>query len=94
MEWKPGKAALQCFVTHYATTEPPKFPVEGGTLSPVHSGTMATPERGLRVAYDFARQAVNVEDPPLLIVCSSVADPTRAPRACTPSRSSATSPTN
>lgn len=73
------KAGITLFVTHYALTEPPKFPVKGGTISPVAAGTMATPERGLRVAYDFARQAVNVEDPPLLIVCSSVADPSRAP---------------
>jgi phytoene dehydrogenase-like protein len=73
------KAGITLFVTHYALTEPPKFPVAGGTISPVAAGTMATPERGLRVAYDFARRAVNVEDPPLLIVCSSVVDPSRAP---------------
>ena len=72
-------AGITLFVTHYAITEPPKFPVTGGTISPVAAGTMATPERGLRVAYDFARRAVNVADPPLLIVCSSVADPSRAP---------------
>lgn len=74
------KAGITLFATHYATTEPPKYPVAGGTISPVASGTMATPERGLRVAYDFARQAVNVEEPPLLIVCSSVADPSRTPK--------------
>jgi phytoene dehydrogenase-like protein len=74
--WSPG---ITLFVTHYALTEPPKFPVAGGTISPVAAGTMASPERGLRVAYDFARRAVNVEDPPLLIVCSSVADSSRAP---------------
>jgi phytoene dehydrogenase-like protein len=73
------KAGITLFVTHYALTEPPKFPVAGGTISPVAAGTMATPERGLRVAYDFACRAVNVEDPPLLMVCSSVADPSRAP---------------
>jgi phytoene dehydrogenase-like protein len=73
------KAGITLFATHYATTEPPKFPVASGTISPVASGTMATPERGLRVSYDFARQAVNVDEPPLLIVCSSVADPTRTP---------------
>ena len=73
------QAGITLFVTHLATTEPPKYPVAGGTISPVASGTMATPERGLRVAYDFALKSVNVDDPPLLIVCSSVADPTRAP---------------
>lgn len=74
------KAGITLFATHYATTEPPKYPVAGGTISPVASGTMATPERGLRVSYDFARQAVNVDEPPLLIVCSSVADPSRTPK--------------
>jgi phytoene dehydrogenase-like protein len=73
------KAGITLFATHYASTEPPKFPVTGGTLSPVASGTMATAERGLRVGYDFARRAVNVDEPPLLIVCSTVADPSRAP---------------
>jgi phytoene dehydrogenase-like protein len=73
------QAGITLFVTHYATSEPPTYAVAGGSISPVASGTMATPERGLRVAYDFARRAVNVEDPTLLIVCSTVADPTRAP---------------
>jgi phytoene dehydrogenase-like protein len=73
------KAGITLFATHYASMEPPRFPIKGGTITPVASGTMATPERGLRVGYDFARRAVNLEDPPLLIVCSTVADPSRAP---------------
>jgi phytoene dehydrogenase-like protein len=73
------QAGITLFVTHYATTEPPKYPVAGGTLAPVASGVMATAERGLRTGYDFSCQAVNIEDPSLLVVCSSVADPSRAP---------------
>jgi phytoene dehydrogenase-like protein len=73
------KADITLFVTHYASKEPPKFRVAGGTISSVASGTMATPERGLRISYDFACRAVNVEDPPLVIVCSTIADPSRAP---------------
>jgi phytoene dehydrogenase-like protein len=73
------KAGITLFVTHYASKEPPKFPVAHGTITSVASGTMATSERGLRVGYDFARRAVNVEDPPLLVVCSTLADPSRAP---------------
>lgn len=73
------KAGITLFVTHYASKEPPIFPVAGGTLTSVASGTMATSERGLRVGYDFAMRAVNVDEPPLLIVCSTVADPSRAP---------------
>jgi phytoene dehydrogenase-like protein len=68
------------FVTHYATTEPPRFAVDGGTLSPVESGILVAPERALRFAYDDARGVVNLENPPLQIICCSSADPTRAPK--------------
>jgi phytoene dehydrogenase-like protein len=67
------------FVTHYATTEPPKYAVNGGALSPVESGILVSPERALRFGYDDARGVVNLEDPPLQVICCSVADPTRAP---------------
>ncbi len=67
------------FVTHYATSEPPIYKVDGGTLSPVESGILASPYRALRFAYDDARGAVNLEEPPLQVICCSVADATRAP---------------
>jgi len=67
------------FVTHYAMTEPPKFVVDGGTLSPVEAGLLASPDRALRFGYDDARGKVNLEEPPLQIITCSVADPTRAP---------------
>jgi len=67
------------FVTHYATTEPPKYAVAGGTLSPTESGILASPDRALRFGYDDARGVANTENPPLQIICCSVADPTRAP---------------
>ncbi|HEV3420673.1 MAG TPA: NAD(P)/FAD-dependent oxidoreductase [Candidatus Acidoferrum sp.] len=67
------------FVTHYATSEAPKFAGDGGTLSPVEAGILVSPERALRFAYDDARGVVNLEDPPMQIICCSVADPTRAP---------------
>jgi phytoene dehydrogenase-like protein len=67
------------FVTHYATSEPPKFAVESGTLSPVEAGLLVSPERALRFGYDDARGLPNLEDPPLQIITCSVADPTRAP---------------
>jgi phytoene dehydrogenase-like protein len=73
------QAECQMFSSNYATTEPPKYPVERGTLSPVHSELLASPERALRFAYDYAIGAVNVEDPPQHIICCSIADPTRAP---------------
>jgi phytoene dehydrogenase-like protein len=67
------------FVSHYAITEPPKFAVEGGTLSPVEAGLLASPDRALRFGYDDARGKANLEEPPLQIITCSVADPTRAP---------------
>jgi phytoene dehydrogenase-like protein len=73
------QAECQMFSSNYATTEPPRYPVERGTLSPVHSELLASPERALRFAYDYAIGAVNVEDPPQHIICCSIADPTRAP---------------
>ena len=68
------------FVTHYATAEPPKYPIaNGGTLSPTESLILASPERALRFAYDDASGVVNLNDPPMQMICCSVADPTRAP---------------
>jgi phytoene dehydrogenase-like protein len=67
------------FVTHYATSEPPIYKVDSGTLSPVESGILASPYRALRFGYDDARGAVNLDEPPLQVICCSVADATRAP---------------
>jgi phytoene dehydrogenase-like protein len=74
------QAGITLFVTHYTTTEPPTFAVAGGTISPVAAGTMAGAERALRVGYDFACKKVALDEPPLLVVCSTVADPSRAPK--------------
>jgi phytoene dehydrogenase-like protein len=67
------------FVTHYATSEPPMYKVDGGTVSPVESGILASPYRALRFGYDDACGAVNLQQPPLQVICCSVADATRAP---------------
>src|SRR5439155_13854085 len=67
------------FVTHYATSEPPKFAVQGGTLAPIEAGILVSSERALRFAYDDARGVANLEDPPMQVISCTVADPTRAP---------------
>jgi phytoene dehydrogenase-like protein len=67
------------FVTHYATSEPPKYKIDGGTISPVESGILASPYRALRFGYDDARGHVNLEEPPLQVICCSIADPSRTP---------------
>src|ERR1700730_15149929 len=72
-------AGLTLFATNYATSEPPRYAVKGGALSPVHSGMMVSSDRALRMSYDYDRGAVNLEDPPLHVICCSLADPTRAP---------------
>jgi phytoene dehydrogenase-like protein len=67
------------FNTHYALKEPVKYPVKGGTLLSVHSTTLQSPERALKFETEIACGEVNLEDPVLHIVQTSVADPTRAP---------------
>jgi phytoene dehydrogenase-like protein len=74
--WRPG---IALFPTHYATTAAPAFPVDGGEIVPVASGTAPSVDRLLRVGGDAARGVIGDDDPMLLVVCATVADPTRAP---------------
>jgi phytoene dehydrogenase-like protein len=74
--WRPEVAM---FVAHYATTEPPKFPVAGGTLSPCESVALLDPARLLRLEFDDASGHINTDDPPLQIVCPTIVDSSRAP---------------
>jgi len=74
------EAGLTLFATNYATTEPPAYQVDGGKiLSPVHSGMTASSDRALRLSVDYARGAVNTNEPPLHVICCSIADASRAP---------------
>lgn len=66
-------------VTHYALKEPPKYTVKGGTLSPAESAILASSERLLRFAYDDTCGISSIDEPPISIFCSTVADPSRAP---------------
>ncbi len=74
--WQPG---ISMFVTHYATTEPPKFPVDEGTVCAVAAGIPTSVDRLLRLGSEFHRGRIATDDPVLLIVCPTVADPSRAP---------------
>lgn len=75
--WRPG---VSMFVTHHATTEPPRFATDGGPpLTPVAAGIPTSVERMLRVGRDFFSGAVALDDPVLLVLCPTVADPSRAP---------------
>jgi phytoene dehydrogenase-like protein len=73
------EAGLTLFATNYATTEPPKYAVSGGTLSSVHSGFMVSADRAMRMSYDYTTGTVNTENPSLHVICCTLADPTRAP---------------
>jgi phytoene dehydrogenase-like protein len=69
---------------HYATTEPPKYPLPtGGTISTCEAAIPPKLERYLLLTYENARGEINLDDPPgLQIVSPSVVDPSRAPAGC------------
>ena len=74
--WQPG---ISMFVSHYATTVAPEYPADGGSLHSVASGTPQSVERMLRLATDFRAGRIALDDPVLLVLCPTVADPSRAP---------------
>jgi len=68
------------FSFHYATSEPPKYPLGGGqTISTTEAAVMEHPESVLDLNDANARRVPFIEDMPLQIVSPSVADPSRAP---------------
>ncbi len=73
------QAEVQMIAVNYATSTPPTYQVDGGVITPANSALVAGTDTVLRVAYDFARSVVNLNDPPLAIHCTTSADPTRAP---------------
>jgi phytoene dehydrogenase-like protein len=70
--WRPGLALVPA---HYATTEAPVF----GDVVPVASGIAPSVDRLLRIGSEAERGELALDDPVLLIICSTVADPSRAP---------------
>ncbi|MGH9067824.1 MAG: phytoene desaturase family protein [Acidimicrobiales bacterium] len=75
------QAGIGMFAAHYALSEPVRFPApEGGDpVVPVASGTPGSVERLLAAGHDVAAGRLVTEDPVLLVLCPTVADPTRAP---------------
>jgi phytoene dehydrogenase-like protein len=73
------RAGLALFPTHLATTEAPAFAVDGGVIAPVASGIAPSVDRLLRMGADAERGLLADDDPVLLVVCATVADPSRAP---------------
>ena len=75
-EWRAGIALSP---THYATTDAPEFETPDGPIRPIASGMAHSVERMLRIEYDFLAGNLALDDPPLLVLCPTVADPGRAP---------------
>lgn len=74
--WREG---VTLFPTHLATTVAPAFEGQSGMVVPVASGVAPSVDRLLRLGSDVERGLLADDDPPLLVVCGSVADPSRAP---------------
>jgi phytoene dehydrogenase-like protein len=74
--WREG---VCLFPAHYATTEAPTFPAADGQVTPVAAGVAPSVDRLLRVGSDVGRGLLALDDPPLLVVCGSVADESRTP---------------
>jgi phytoene dehydrogenase-like protein len=70
--WRPG---LALFPTHLATTAAPAF----GDVVPVAAGIAPSVDRLLRLGADAERGLLADDDPVLLVICATVADPSRAP---------------
>jgi phytoene dehydrogenase-like protein len=79
--FRPEHAMLSL---HYATSEPPKYPLPtGGTISTCEAAIAPRLDYYLETNYLEARGEINLDDPPgLQIVSPSVADPSRAPAGC------------
>jgi len=73
------QAGVSMFVAHYALSEPPLFAAGAEHIATVAAGIPTSVERLLRVGPEFARGDVAADDPVLLVVCPTVADPSRAP---------------
>jgi len=74
--WNPG---FTFFVTHYALSEPPLYPI-GEERMPCVAGLMVgTGDDLIRLASDMKRGVPHLDPPLLLAVCSTVADESRTP---------------
>ena len=75
--YDPGVAA---FAAHYATTEPPRYPLrDGGELTAVSAGVAGWPEDIVRMGRDVKEGRLVRDGAWLLFPTPTVADPSRAP---------------
>lgn len=74
--WRTG---VTMFVTHYALAAAPRYRLEQGASPAVGAGIAGSTDELLAALVAFRRGELHLDNPPLLAVCSTVADPTRAP---------------
>jgi phytoene dehydrogenase-like protein len=74
--WRPGASM---FVSHYATTAPPEYAVGDSHITAVASGMPHSADRMLRLGADLRAGRIAIDEPVLLVLCPTVADPSRAP---------------
>ncbi len=73
------QAGVSMFVAHYALTQPPRFATGNGEMAAVATAIAPSVDRVLRLTSQFTRGAIETDDPVLLVLCPTVADPSRAP---------------
>jgi phytoene dehydrogenase-like protein len=72
-------AGITFFATHYALAEAPRYRTYDGDAASVAMGAAGSVENLLAACQDFRAGRLHLDDPMLLCVCSTVADPARAP---------------
>jgi phytoene dehydrogenase-like protein len=73
------RAGITFFATHYALAEAPRYRTHDGETMSVAMGAAGSMENLLAACQDFRAGRLHLDDPMLLVVCSSVVDSTRAP---------------
>lgn len=74
--WRVG---VTLFVSHYALSEAPKYVSEDGHTVAGTGAAGESIENIARTCVMIEDGQINMDKPPLLLVCSTVADPSRAP---------------
>jgi phytoene dehydrogenase-like protein len=72
-------AGITFFATHYALAEAPRYRTHDGETTSVAMGAAGSMENLLTACQNFRAGRLHLDDPMLLVVNSSVADPSRAP---------------
>ena len=73
------QAGITFFATHYALSEAPRYRTHDGATPSVAMGAAGSLENLLAACEDFRDGRLHLDDPMLLVVCSSVVDPSRTP---------------